>query len=213
MKTKTERQIAKEEAILKAAVSVFGEKGYHGSSVADIAAAAGIATGTIYLYFERKEDLLNALFRRTLGSYLAETRPECRALPPGLPQLCKLVQLHFEFFERDLTLARMFQVHLREINPVVREAIGPTVTEYLDLIDEVILGGKECGDFSPDLDHRLARQFLFGALDEGVTAWVVMKGRFRLADIVQDSCLMLARAFGASPERIAEVQAQKQAQA
>lgn len=198
------RHKSKESRILQAAVSVFAEKGYHGSSIADIAGAARVATGTIYLYFAHKEDLLTALFQRTLGRYLEEHRSALESAPPGLPQLRKLVEVHLRFFERDMDLARVFQIHLREVNPVIRDGIRPTLVEYLEMIDGVVRAGVRAGDFETDLDPRLARQFLFGGLDELVTAWVVSGGGFPLVSVTDRAFRMLALAFGARRARIEE---------
>lgn len=197
-----DRQKAKENRILHAAISVFAEKGYHGSSIADIAGEAKVATGTIYLYFAHKEDLLTAIFQRYLGSYLKEVTPDLVAQPPGLPQLRRLVDLHLKFFQRDMSLARVFQIHMREVNPVIRDGIRPTMMDYFDLIDRVIGGGVACGDFDPELDTRLARQFFFGGLDQVVTSWVVTGGKFDLVSIADQAYAMLARAFGAEPSRL-----------
>ena len=68
---RTERQ----QELTQAALAVFAERGYHGGSMATVAQEAGVAAGTIYLYFERKQDLLITLFRRDLGDYIERCRP------------------------------------------------------------------------------------------------------------------------------------------
>ena len=187
----------KEARILAAAVRVFARQGYHGSTMATVAAEAGVATGTIYLYFERKQALLVTLFQRHLNEYLERSRPALAAAPAGVERLRLLAELHLAFFAENRALASVFQIHLREPDPVVAEGIRPSVAAYFDLIGEVIGEGVEAGTFSPDLDVRLARQVFFGALDETVTGWLRSKRTFTLMSALDPVVGILARGFGA----------------
>jgi TetR/AcrR family fatty acid metabolism transcriptional regulator len=187
----------KEARILAAAVRVFARQGYHGSTMAAVAAEAGVATGTIYLYFERKQDLLVTLFRRHLNEYLGRSRPALAAAPAGVERLRLLAELHLAFFGDDRALASVFQIHIREPDPVVAEGIRPSLSAYFDLIGEVIGEGVKAGAFAPDLDVRLARQVFFGALDETVTGWLRSKRTFALMSTLDPVAGILARGFGA----------------
>jgi len=189
----------KEARILQAAVSVFAENGYHGSSMAQVAAEAGVATGTIYLYFGRKQDLLITLFQRNLGEYIERCRPALNAEPVGVPRLHRLVSMHLEFFTEDRALASVFQIHAREPDPVLRAGIQPTVVAYFDLISDVVQSGVDDGAFAQDLDPRLARDMFFGALDGVVTRWVSSPHPFPLMSVRAPLATMLARGFGAQP--------------
>ena len=66
----------KREAILRAAIKVFAGKGYFNSKVADIAGEAGIADGTVYLYFKSKDEILHSIFDRAMAEFIAEGRRE-----------------------------------------------------------------------------------------------------------------------------------------
>lgn len=187
----------KEERILQAAVHVFAESGYHGSSMAQVASSAGVATGTIYLYFRRKQDLLITLFQRHLGGYIERCKPALFSEPVGVPRLRRMVAMHLEFFAEDRALASVFQIHAREPDPILREGIQPTVAEYFDLITEVVQHGVDAGAFASDLDSRLARDMFFGALDEVVTRWLHAKRPFPLMSVHEPLAAMLARGLGA----------------
>jgi len=188
----------KQERILRAAVRVFAEHGYHGSSMAEVARAADVATGTIYLYFKRKEDLLVTLFQRHLGGYIERSRPALAEAEPGVARLRLLVELHLALFAGDRALARVVQIHAREPDPLLADGIRPTVASYFDLITDVIRSGIASGAFSPELDARLARQVFFGALDEVVTGWVRSTRSYPLMSVLDPLAAMLARAFGAT---------------
>jgi TetR/AcrR family fatty acid metabolism transcriptional regulator len=188
----------KEARILAAAVHAFARNGYHASTMAAVAREAGVATGTIYLYFEGKQDLLVTLFRRHLTEYLERSRPALAAAAPGVPRLHLLAERHLAFFAGDRDLATVFQIHVREPDPVLAAGIRSAVATYFDVIGEVVATGVEAGDFAPDLDVRLARQVFFGALDEVVTGWVRSKRSYALMSALEPVATMLARAFGAT---------------
>src|SRR2546430_16367590 len=78
---------AKRDAILRGAIDVFAERGYFNAQVADVARAAGIAAGTVYLYFKSKDDLLVSIFERSMRDGLAEGRTAVAAgpTPPTAP--------------------------------------------------------------------------------------------------------------------------------
>ncbi len=192
----------KEDRILSAAVRVFAEHGYHGSSMAQVATEAGVATGTIYLYFARKQDLLITLFQRHLGGYIERSRPALLAESAGVPRLQRLVAQHLGFFAEDRALASVFQIHAREPDPILRAGIQPTVAAYFEVIGDVIRAGRDCGAFDESLDDRLGRHVFFGALDEVVTGWVRSKRVYPLMSVHASLAAMLARGFGAAPEEL-----------
>jgi TetR/AcrR family fatty acid metabolism transcriptional regulator len=187
----------KEDRILEAAVRVFAERGYHGGSMATVAQEAGVAAGTIYLYFERKQDLLITLFRRDLGDYIERCRPALAEAPAGVPRLRLLVGHHLAFFEEDRARASVFQIHAREPDPILSEGIRPVVAEYFDIIGDVLSEGVRTGAFAADLDVRLARHVFFGALDDVVTGWLKASRPYSLLRSLEPLAAMLARAFGA----------------
>jgi len=188
----------KESRILAAAVRVFAQHGYHGSSMAVLAREAGVATGTTYLYFDRKQDVLVTLFQRHLSEYMERCIPALAAEEPGVRRLRQLAEQHLAFFAGDRQLATVFQIHIREPDPLLADGIRPTVAAYFDLIGEVIQAGVDAGAFAADLDVRLARQLFFGALDEIVTGWLRSKRPHALMSALDPVAAMLARGFGAT---------------
>lgn len=188
----------KEARILAAAIRVFARHGYHGSSMAAVAREAGVATGTTYLYFHRKQDLLVTLFQRHLSEYMDRCRPALAAEAPGVPRLRRLAEQHLALFAEDRELATVFQIHIREPDPLVADGIRPSVGAYFDVIGDVIEAGVEAGAFAPELDVRLARQVFFGAMDEVVTGWLRAKRPHALMSALDPVATMLARGFGAT---------------
>src|SRR5215475_3294510 len=72
---------SKRDAILRAAIDVFADRGYFNAQVADVARAAGVAAGTVYLYYRSKDDLLISIFERGMRDALAEGRALAVAVP------------------------------------------------------------------------------------------------------------------------------------
>ncbi len=196
----TPRTSDKEARILRAAIEVFAERGYHASRIAHVAERAGVATGTIYLYFAKKPDLLVRLFQRTLSGVLDRSAALLRRCEPGMPRLRKLIELHLAFFAGDRALSRVFQIHVRDPDPGIREGIQPTFVAYFGVIEDVVQDGIDAGAFAPDLDVRLSRRVVFGALDEVVTSWLRGKRERDLMDDLEPVARMLSRAVGAAEE-------------
>ncbi|NNE07280.1 MAG: TetR/AcrR family transcriptional regulator [Gemmatimonadetes bacterium] len=190
----------KERQILDAAVTVFARSGYHKSSIAAIAGEAGVAAGTIYLYFRQKEDLIIALFQRHLGDYLDEYEPRIRSESDPAVRIRRLIEYHLAFFEHDPELAVVFQIHLREVSPMIRDGITPVLVRYFDLIDDILQDAHGRGFLDPELDLRLARKVLFGALDEIVTSWARAEHRYSLLAQVDPLYRILSRAIGLKGE-------------
>jgi len=193
----------KEERILQAAVAVFARKGYHGSAIADVAREAGVAAGTIYLYFARKEDLLIELFRRSIGGYLEEVRPRLEAAAPGLPRLWLAIRANLAFFEEDRARARVLLLHAREVHPLIREGIRPVMRAYFAVLEDVLATGMAAGAFAPDLDPALARRFVAGGLEEAVARHLVAHPATSLLELHDPLFRMVARAAGADPAAVA----------
>src|SRR5204863_5946244 len=99
----------KREAILRAAIKVFAGKGYFNSKVADIAAAAGIADGTVYLYFKSKDEILHSIFDRAMEEFIAEGKRELEGITAPEQRLNRIAELHLERLGADRDLAVVFQ--------------------------------------------------------------------------------------------------------
>src|SRR6478609_7991620 len=100
----------KRAAILRAATSVFAEKGFFNAKVADIAKAAGVADGTVYLYFKNKDDVLHSIFDRAMDEFISDGRRELATLSTPEDKLRRIAELHLERLSADRAMAIVFQV-------------------------------------------------------------------------------------------------------
>ncbi|MBP1157266.1 MULTISPECIES: TetR/AcrR family transcriptional regulator [unclassified Paenibacillus] len=177
----TSKKINKFDLILDAAVKVFAETGYHGSQVSKIAREAGVADGTIYLYFKNKEDILVSLFRERLGELVGKFKESVQASSTADEALRKICEIHYTELEQNTDLAYVTQIELRQSSLELRKAIGQAVKPYIQLIETVLVKGMEEGTFRKGLDVKLTRLLIFGAMDEAVTSWLISGRKYSLS--------------------------------
>ncbi|HEX2641224.1 MAG TPA: TetR/AcrR family transcriptional regulator [Pyrinomonadaceae bacterium] len=176
----------KREAILRAAVKVFARKGFFNSKVADIAAEAGIADGTVYLYFKGKEDVLHSIFDRAMAEFITEGKKELALLEKPADKLRRIAELHLERLGADRDLAVVFQVELRGSTKFMEEFSAAGFAEYLEIIQKTIEDGQRSGDFREDIKPVLAAKIIYGSLDEMVTNWILSKRPYPLAPLAYE---------------------------
>lgn len=171
----------KRQAILRAAISVFARCGYFNSKVADIAREAGVADGTVYLYFKSKEEILHSIFDRSVEEALGAARKRVQRLTDPREKLRQIAHMHLERLGADRDLAVVFQVELRGSTKFMEQFSAAGFAEYLTLIRSTFEEGQRAGLFRTELNARVVAKVLFGALDEMATNWILSKRRYKLA--------------------------------
>jgi TetR/AcrR family fatty acid metabolism transcriptional regulator len=175
----------KRRRILEAAVRTFGRRGFHEARIAEIAAAAKVAEGTVYLYFRNKEDLLGVVFDESMDDVLEKGRALARSKGPASERLRALVDLHLQFIGSDRDLASVFQIELRRSARLVERFSRSKLVEYFRLLGDVLRAGIASGEFRRDLEPRLAVRILFGAADEILSEWLLSGKKKPIADARQ----------------------------
>jgi len=170
----------KREAILRAAVKVFARKGYFNSKVADIASDAGIADGTVYLYFKSKDEILHSIFDQAMAAFIAEGKKELSQIDVAEDRLRRIAELHLERLGADRDLAVVIQVELHGSIKFMQEFSAAGFADYLDIIRQTIEDGQQTGVFRKDIKPIVAAKILYGALDEMVTNWILSKKKYDL---------------------------------
>ena len=176
----------KREAILRAAIKTFAGKGFFNSKVADIAKEAGVADGTVYLYFKNKDDILHSVFDRAMEEFIEEGKKELAALDDPKEKLTRIAELHLERLGSDRDMAIVFQVELRGSTKFMQEFSAAGFSEYLNVIQEIITEGQQKGSFRKDLKPVICAKILYGALDELVTNWILSSNSYPLAPTAQE---------------------------
>ncbi|AUZ39764.1 MULTISPECIES: fatty acid metabolism transcriptional regulator FadR [Bacillus] len=166
--------------IIDAAVEVIAENGYHQSQVSKIAKQAGVADGTIYLYFKNKEDILISLFKEKMGQFIERMEEDIKEKTTAKEKLALVISKHFSLLAGDHDLAIVTQLELRQSNLELRQKINEILKGYLNILDGILTEGIQSGEIKEGLDVRLARQMIFGTIDETVTTWVMNDQKYDL---------------------------------
>ena len=175
----------KRDRILDAATKVFAKRGFFAAQVAEVAKRAGVAAGTVYLYFNSKDDLLLSLFERTMGDAIADGRAALDSLHHAatpIERLRHIAHVHLARLGRDRQLAVVFQVELRQSTKFMARLSSSSLRAYLGLIREVIVDGQQHGLLRADINPTLAAKVIFGALDEMATNWILSERDYQLED-------------------------------
>ncbi|WP_077327309.1 TetR/AcrR family transcriptional regulator [Virgibacillus siamensis] len=172
--------------IIEAAVVVIAENGYHASQVSKIAKKAGVADGTIYLYFKNKEDILVSVFKEKMGQFIEQIAAEINKEEKTDEKLLTLIRMHFSQLASNHHLAIVTQLELRQSNSELRYKINDILKPYLTVIDDIIKEGMDERAFRSDLNIPLVRQMIFGTLDETVTNWVMQDQKYNLLELAPE---------------------------
>ena len=184
----------KYQRILDAAVEVIAEKGFFHSRVSEIADRAGVADGTIYLYFKNKDELLMAAIDSAFHGFIGRARAELNKVADPREKLRKMAFLHLQALGSNRNMAIVFQTELRHSAKFLAQFSHNLLVEYFDLIKGVLREGQEAGVFRAELPVKIAVNCFFGAVDEMVTSWILSdKERdyhlSSLADVIVDILL------------------------
>jgi TetR/AcrR family transcriptional regulator, fatty acid metabolism regulator protein len=171
----------KRGALLRAAIDTFAARGFFNAQVADVARSAGVAAGTVYLYFRSKDDLLISIFERTMKEAIAEGRQSIRGMSDPVERLREIARLHLDRLGRDRALAIVFQVELRQSTKFMERFSATRLREYLGIIRDVISEGQAQQVFRREINPTLAAKLFFGALDEMATNWILSRRKYSLA--------------------------------
>ena len=191
----------KRQRILDAAVQVFASKGFFASRVSDIASAAGIADGTVYLYFRNKDDILIKLFDDVMAVHLEAARQEIRDAKQPADHLQIIADHHLGLLGGNPQLAVVFQVELRQSTKFMELFTASWLKEYFDLVEAAIEAGQREGTIREDLSRKLATHAFFGALDAIVTSWVLAHNAFDLKEMAQPVVELFLAGAAAKPRR------------
>jgi len=162
--------------ILDAAVDVIAENGFFQSPVSKIAERAGVADGTVYLYFKNKDDVLRAAIDRMMERFYAGVEEEFKRVTDPAGQLEAIGRLHLESVMVNRSMAIVMQTEVRQSARFIGEFSHKHLARYIQMVREVVRRGQEQGVFRKDLSAGVVAQCWFGAIDEMLTT-AVFTGR------------------------------------
>ena len=167
----------KRKKILKAAITVFARNGFLQAKVEEIASLAGVATGTTYLYFENKDDILISIFEEEMNPIIKTVTEEMEKQQNPVDQLTAFITQHMIMVQENPDMAYLLQVELRQSSKFIRGYSGTKFKEYLNLIAIAFKNGQQQNLFRNDISVTIFKQMLFGALDQISTNWILSKSK------------------------------------
>ncbi len=173
---KRKRAPDKRDRILKAAIKVFAKNGFYATHVSEIAKAAGVADGTIYLYFKNKDDVLVTIFEEGIERLLTILRGVAESDDPFEKRIQRIIELQLGLMEEQRDLAEVITVNLRQSSRLLKQYATPLFMQYIDVIAGVVRDGQEEGAFRKDLNPRVVARSLFGAIDAILLTWALGEG-------------------------------------
>ncbi len=182
--------------ILDAAVKVFARQGYYQSTISQIAKKAGVADGTIYLYFANKDDILVQIFSYRAKKVFERFRKEVDRAGNSIDKLKKLVRIHLDEFQRDRDMAIVYQTETHQISRLAETQIKEMSEMYRDIIAEIIEGGQEEGSLRKDLYLGLVKRIIIGSVDEVIHTWLHSGGRYDLVSMADPLVELFIRGIG-----------------
>jgi TetR/AcrR family fatty acid metabolism transcriptional regulator len=169
--------VDKRSVILDAALKTFVKRGYPNTKVAEIASEAGVAEGTLYNYFQSKEDLLLALFDEKWGAIINAIKDKIKRLDDPNDKLKAIFSLVVRMFKKNRQLAELFMIDVKQSSLFLTNYTINRIVEFLDLIEEILEEGKLKGIYRKDLDSRVARMVIFGAAQGILLSWVLSESK------------------------------------
>lgn len=159
--------------IIKAATKIFAKKGFYQARICDIAREAQVADGTIYIYFESKDDILISLFEEQMKVVLENMMAQISRQQDPMKKLERFALIHLQLIEQNKSMAEIIQVELRQSSKFMKEYENKQFAQYLELIGDIIREGQEKGVFREEVIPGVAKRAFFGALDEMSRFWVL----------------------------------------
>jgi TetR/AcrR family fatty acid metabolism transcriptional regulator len=196
VKIKKKNKNNKYHLILEAAVKVFARQGFYQSTVAQIAKEAGVADGTIYLYFKNKDDILVNFFHYKTKLVFERFRAEVDKADSGLEKLRNLIRRHLTEFQRDRDMAILYQVGTHQIDRLAETQIREMAKMYQDIISEIVEVGQQEGTIRKDLYVGLVKRFILGGVDEVINTWLHSEQDYDLVTMADPLVELFIRGIG-----------------
>ena len=179
MKKSDAKKERKRQRILSSAIKVFSKKGFYSTRIKEIARAASVADGTIYLYFKNKDDILISIFNdrfRKLNTKMEEIADEPIE---SSEKIRRIINLQIGSVRGHRDLAEVLTVNLRQSNRFLRQYAAPQFNHYLDIMAQIIMEGQDRGEFASDCSARILATSLFGAIDGLMLTWVLGSRKYQ----------------------------------
>jgi AcrR family transcriptional regulator len=182
--------LPREDQVRAAALRLFRDKGYHATSMRDIAAEVGINTGSLYSYIRSKEDLLIPVFERAMGVLLAEIEQIAADASLGpTERLRRAIHAHVTAVADNLDTLTVYLSEWRQLGAESLSTVRQQRERYAELFWAILEDGMERGEFRP-MDTRIALLGMVGMCNY-LFRWYRPDGRLTPDQIADELCAMV----------------------
>jgi TetR/AcrR family transcriptional regulator, fatty acid metabolism regulator protein len=198
------RNSDKYHQILTAAIKVFAERGFAQSTISQIAQEAGVADGTIYLYFKNKDDILVQFYERMtdhVSSCFWEAVEEGQT---ALQKLQNLVRAHLEVFQSQPNGAIVYQSETHLQWRLVQEPTRQMSRMYREVISKLVALGQKEGTIRTDIYVGLVKRLINGAVEEVINTWIHTGMDHDLASMAEPLVDLFLRGIGTENDMASE---------
>ena len=164
----------KRERILLAAERIFARHGFFAARVSEIAKDAGVADGTIYLYFKSKDDLLISLFEQRMKQVNEALRAAIAGVAPK-DQLRAFIKAYLQLVHDEPGAAEVLTIELRQSSKFMKEYDNPQFVDFLRMLGGILAAGQQRGELDDTIPAHVAARMIFGMIDELALAWVLAR--------------------------------------
>ena len=184
----------KEKDIKEAAIQIFARDGFHNSKISSIAEKAGVATGSIYLYFKNKEEILIRIFENLWEEMInAVESIVARHDLNEIEKLDAMIDTNFDLFIENPHLTIVF---VNEQNYLIQKYGRENFTYYkrfINLGEKIIDDGIKNGTFNPNLDTKVFRNFTIGGIRSLLDLWAQNSNEYKLNVVRQNVKFVLKK--------------------
>jgi TetR/AcrR family fatty acid metabolism transcriptional regulator len=192
----TKQNSDKYHKILEAAVVVFAERGFFQSTVSQIAKQAGVADGTIYLYFKNKDDILVQFYEYKTSQVFHRFREAVNQSTSAEQKLRSLVYTHLEEFQKDINMAIVYQAETHQHQRLAQDIIKEMSKMYRGILTEVLELGQQEGHFRRNLYVGLVMRLITGAVNEVINAWIHAGGSYDMISMADPLVDLFIKGIG-----------------
>ncbi|MGD9009091.1 MAG: TetR/AcrR family transcriptional regulator [Desulfobacteraceae bacterium] len=192
----TKQNSDKYQKILEAAVVVFAERGFFQSTVSQIAKQAGVADGTIYLYFKNKDDILVQFYEYKTSQVFRRFREAVNQAASAEQKLRSLVYTHLDEFQKDINMAIVYQAETHQHQRLAQDIIKEMSKMYRDILTEVLELGQQEGHLRRNLYVGLVMRLITGAVNEVINSWIHAGGSYDMISMADPLVDLFIKGIG-----------------
>ncbi|MFH2067609.1 MAG: TetR/AcrR family transcriptional regulator [Pseudomonadota bacterium] len=190
--------------ILDAAIKVFAEQGFFRSTISQIAKEAGVADGTIYLYFKNKDDILLQFYSDKTRKIFNKFREAVDKSENSGEKFRNLIRCHLREFQRDRNMAVVYMAEARK-GQQLDSMLDELTKMYLDVVGEVVEQGQAEGRFRKDLYLSLVKRYILGGVEAVISTWVYAGGKYDLESMADPLVDLFLRGIGSNGVAAGEI--------